>query len=69
MNHPDLMTVTTITSRGQCSSEHKVNVISEFTYQNKATEHYSEENEPLKILVLHKASDAAPQLEPLEVLV
>lgn len=33
-----------------------------FSYQNEATEHNSEENEPLKVLVFHQTSDAAPEL-------
>ena len=37
-------------------------------YQNKATEHHNEQNKPLRVFVLHKASDATSKLEPHEVL-
>ena len=33
-----------------------------FSYQNEATEHDCEENEPLQVLVFHKTSNATPEL-------
>lgn len=32
------------------------------SYQNEATEHDCEENEPLQVLVFHKTSNATPEL-------
>ena len=33
-----------------------------FSYQNEATKHDCEENEPLQVLVFHKTSNATPEL-------
>ena len=64
------MPIINFTTRNQCYILLNIRpTIINFSYQNKATEHYSEENEPLEIFVLHQTSDAAPEFKPIEVLV